>query len=195
MKDTPRAPQFSYNTAPRFCHLYLFMFTAADDSAPECEVADGCVEVRVEDDGSSSHALSKKIAELKSELRQVKKQNRSLLKAKARQEGRISKLFKPDQLKALSRVNMRGVHWSSHTVKKALQLRFACGAAGYKVILIQQYPLPSERTLQRRLQNIPFEPGVLTNVFEMLERKVKEMKDKENICCLILDELSLTQQV
>lgn len=149
----------------------------------------------MDDNVQGEDEISSKIAELKSELRRVRKQKMNLLKAKARQEGRISRLFKPDQLQALSRVNMKGVHWSSGTVKKAFQLRFACGPSGYNVLLKHQYPLPSARTLQRRLQNISFEPGVLTNVFDMLEVKVKEMNDNEKNCCLTLDELSLSPGV
>lgn len=148
-----------------------------------------------EDEGARPVMSKNKVEELRSELKKVKRENRRLFKAKARQEGKISRLFRSDQLKAMSRVNMRGIHWSSSTVKKAFQLRFACGSAGYKVLLQQHYPLPSERTLQRRLQNIQFEPGVLTNVFDMFEVKVKEMNDMEKTCCLTLDELSLTAGV
>ena len=167
------------------------MLAEAEDGDPEC---DGRGD-NTDNDGARLDVNSNKVAELKSELRKVKKQKIGLLKAKARQEGKISRLFRSDQLQALSRVNMRGVQWSSATVKKAFQLRFACGASGYKVLLKQHYPLPSERTLQRRLQNIPFEPGVLANVFDMLEVKVKEMNNCEKTCCLTLDELSLTAGV
>lgn len=83
-------------------------------------------------------------------------------KLKLKQESRTAQIFGKDQLNAMSRRAMNGVQWSPATVKKALQLRFSCGSAGYKVLLKQHFPLPSERTLQRRLQNISFQPGVLT---------------------------------
>lgn len=89
---------------------------------------------------------------------------------------------------------MKGLKWSSYTVKKALQLRFACGSSGYKLLLQQHYPLPSERTLQRRMESVPFESGILREVFDYMQLKVKEMKEEERLCCLTLDEMSLTSK-
>ena len=68
---------------------------------------------------------------------------------------------------------MRGIRWSSATVKKALQLRFACGATGYNLLLKQQFPLPSLRTLQRRMETVLFEPGILNQVFEYLAPSIE----------------------
>lgn len=62
--------------------------------------------------------------------------------------------------------------WSEETVRKALQLKFACGRTGYQLLLDQGQPLPSLATLQRRVKNIDFESGLLTNVFQMLKLKV-----------------------
>ena len=90
---------------------------------------------------------------------------------------------------------MRGVSWSAVTIKKALRLRFTCGSTGYKTLLQQNHPLPSERTLQRRLENIDFKPGVLKDVFAKLKIKVDAMKDEERLCCLTLDEMSLTSKL
>ncbi len=38
----------------------------------------------------------------------------------------------PDELRFLKRKSMQGSCWSTETVKRALQLRFACGSSGYE---------------------------------------------------------------
>ena len=136
-----------------------------------------------------------RVKQLKADLRQTQKTCTKLMKAKAKHEARVSRLFGNDQLRALARGGMRGVEWSTTTVKKALQLRFSCGASGYKLLLQQHYPLPSDRTLQRRMEKVSFQPGVLGQVFDFLKLKVEGMRPEERICCLTLDEMSLTSSI
>ena len=62
--------------------------------------------------------------------------------------------------------------WSNVTVQKALQLKFACGTTGYAVLLDQGLPFPSIRTLQRRMAEMEFGSGILTEVFDLLRLKV-----------------------
>ncbi|KAG0436776.1 hypothetical protein HPB47_017763, partial [Ixodes persulcatus] len=54
----------------------------------------------------------------------------------------------------------RGNRWSNQTVQKALQVRLTCGSRGYELLKDEVLPLPSERTLQRRIEVVKFEPGV-----------------------------------
>jgi hypothetical protein len=59
------------------------------------------------------------------------------------------------------------------TIKKALRLRFACGATGYNEVLKSAgYPAPAISTLQEKLRHICFNPGVLSSVFGYLSAKV-----------------------
>lgn len=51
-------------------------------------------------------------------------------------------------------------------------VRFSCGTTGYSTLLEQSYPLPSIRTLQRRMSKISFKPGVLNHVFDFMKLKV-----------------------
>ena len=94
---------------------------------------------------------------------------------------------------ALSRKSTRGFKWSNESVKLALQIKFSCGGSGYETLLAMTYPLPSLRTLHRRLENLKFESGILEEVFDFLKIKVNAMKaDLEHECMLILDEMSIT---
>uniref|UniRef100_A0A8C4Q829 THAP domain-containing protein 1 n=1 Tax=Eptatretus burgeri TaxID=7764 RepID=A0A8C4Q829_EPTBU len=131
----------------------------------------------------------------KADLRKTGRKCKEIVKAKVKWEARISRLFGRDQLEALKRRRMRAVEWSSATVKKALQLRFACGSAGYKLLLQQQYPLPSERALQRKMEKVPFQPGVLGQLFGFLKLKVQGLLNEERICCLTIEEMSLNPSV
>lgn len=105
------------------------MLAEAEDGVPGCDAGND----NTQDEGSMSIVICSKVTELKSEIRKVKKQKSRLLKAKAREEGKFSRLFRPIQLQELSGVNMKGVQWSLPSVKKAFQLRFACGSSDYNV--------------------------------------------------------------
>ncbi|KAG0430722.1 hypothetical protein HPB47_022435 [Ixodes persulcatus] len=54
----------------------------------------------------------------------------------------------------------RGNRWSNQTVQKTLQVRLTCGSRGYKLLKDEVLPLPSERTLQRRIEVVKFEPDI-----------------------------------
>ncbi|KAH7959882.1 hypothetical protein HPB49_014652 [Dermacentor silvarum] len=55
------------------------------------------------------------------------------------------------------------------------------------------YPIPSNRTLIRRLQNIRFLPGILHEVLNVLKHKVEAMEDIEKDCVLFMDEMEISQ--
>ena len=65
-----------------------------------------------------------------------------------------------DQKTYAHRKSMQGHKWSNTTIKRALQLRFACGTSGYETLLQHGYPLPAIRTLQKRTEHINFESGI-----------------------------------
>ena len=64
------------------------------------------------------------------------------------------------------------MRWSDETIKKALQLKFACGKTGYELQLEMGMPLPSISTLHRRMKDIPFRSGILPAIFTLLRSKV-----------------------
>ena len=107
----------------------------------------------------------------------------------------VKKFLNIDQLKLMCRGSQRGSKWSSPTVRNALQLHFACGPTGYRVLLSQKYPLPSLRTLRRSIQFVKFETGIRTEVFQFLAIKVHDMSVHERECCLTLDEMSIAAGV
>jgi len=88
---------------------------------------------------------------LKERLRKLRKENQIYDRIRIR----LREIFNEDQIKALTNQGMsRG--WSDETIKRAMRLRFTCGSVGYQEILDQNFPLPSERTLQRKMNGVKF---------------------------------------
>jgi hypothetical protein len=102
--------------------------------------------------------------------------------------------FGNDQLLAVAQGHMRGKRWADITVKKSLQLRFACGTSGYNTLLQLRLPFPSVRTLQRRMESYEFRPGIQHQTMDLLQLKVQHMDFKDKYCVLTLDEMSITPQ-
>lgn len=71
----------------------------------------------------------------------------------AMQQRSMKKIFRDDQVWALTRRSTKGMAWSTETVKHALHLRYSLGSSGYQELLRLGYPLPSTRTLQGRVQH------------------------------------------
>lgn len=79
------------------------------------------------------------------------------------------KFLNEDQKKVMTRKTSRGCVWSEKTISTSLQIKHACGTAGYELIRSLSYPLPSNRTLIRHLQYIHFLPGILHEVFDVAQ--------------------------
>lgn len=58
------------------------------------------------------------------------------------------------------------------------------------------FPLPSIRTLNFHLQNLSFQPGILTDVFRLLKMKLRPSSEYfETDCILTLDEMELKKSI
>lgn len=133
-----------------------------------------------------SHRI--KFKKLENEIQSLKRADEHHIGTKL-----LKSILNPDQIEALKRKSTRGMKWSNSTLKKALKLKFSCGNSGYEEILKQNTPLPAVRTLQRRLENLKFDSGVLNEVFEFLHIKVGLFKSEhEKDCAIILDEMTIT---
>ncbi|XP_067213764.1 uncharacterized protein [Linepithema humile] len=123
----------------------------------------------------SYNALKEKIKKLNTEkasLRQhiQKKKLRSIIK----------KVFTDDQIRALVSKSNRGYKWSENTIKKAIRLRLSCGSNGYKELLTQHIPLPSIRTLQKRLETLHFREKICEEILDILKIKVDSFEDERD---------------
>lgn len=87
---------------------------------------------------------------LKKRLKKLREENRIYDKLKIR----LGEIFNEDQIKAITNQGTSCREWSDETIKRAIRLRLTCGSAGYQEILDQNFPLPSERTLQRKMSSV-----------------------------------------
>ena len=93
-------------------------------------------------------------AQLLKTNRTLSKQNLRLRKEKQLQSDAFLNFFNKDQIEAVQKKSTRGWNWSPQTIANALKLKNVCGIAGYEEILRQRFPMPSLRTLQRRISNL-----------------------------------------
>ncbi|KAM7308369.1 uncharacterized protein ISCGN_012003 [Ixodes scapularis] len=100
----------------------------------------------------SESQMSRKIKQLENENHRLVRQAALQKTREATFRSHLHEFFTVDQLAALSRSSNRGSKWSNETVKKSLQMRSACGSLGYDLLLEGSFPLPSSRTLGRRLE-------------------------------------------
>jgi hypothetical protein len=140
-------------------------------------------------------AKTKSLDNLRKKHKAVLKKVRRLSKQSIVMGCSVGKFLNADQRKALCVRTTRGSKWSQATVKKSLQLFFSCGPTGYNALLTQKYPIPALRTLRHAMQNVKFENGILYEVFHFLSFKASSMIAEERMCCLTLDEMSITQSV
>lgn len=112
----------------------------------------------------------RKIQELSGQVRRLKRQVKKSQSDLQNFKTKVKKIFSSDQMRVLQRGNgtNRGSKWSAQTVQRSLQVLFACGPSGYKLLLSQGYPLPATRTLRKSLEGIRFDSGLLKEVFELL---------------------------
>ena len=96
-----------------------------------------------------------------------------------------------DQLKLLSKTYKKMPAWCDATLIHAYHFKFSCGYSGYTELIPQSFPLPSLRTLSRKLEGWKFESGPSEELFEFIKIKVSQIqKNIDRDCILVLDLLN-----
>lgn len=138
-------------------------------------------------------ALHKRIAELEDKLQSHKRrlsvcqrQKNAAVQEKNLLKRRVDQFLGTDQLQCMERPTMRGTPWSTPTIEKGLKIRLTCGRRGYNIVQEIGTPLPSERTLQRHLENFKFSPGILHEILPSLSIKVS-MLSIAGVCFSLAD--------
>lgn len=109
---------------------------------------------------SYKHLLKQKLSyakKLLSAKRIIKRLQKTIYSTTAFSAG-IKKVLDESQIKLLSGEFQKVPLWCNETIQKALKLKFV--------------PLPSLRTLNRRLQSIKFNSGILHEIIYFLSIKV-----------------------
>ncbi|XP_064461628.1 uncharacterized protein LOC135371568 isoform X2 [Ornithodoros turicata] len=192
LTDSPR----QYETLDSPLNHFPTLHPEPPDSPQLIETLDSCSATsHPEAAAGDQQRLLQRIAELERQCRREKKKVRKLQEEKQKFSENLSSVFNEDQLASLSRSSNRGSKWSEETIKKALQLHFSCGSTGYSNLLDQKLPLPSSRTLRRRVEAIKFNLGILDEMFSLLESKVPGLNVQQKCCVLMIDEMAIQQRM
>uniref|UniRef100_A0A147BVI5 Putative p-32 hm n=1 Tax=Ixodes ricinus TaxID=34613 RepID=A0A147BVI5_IXORI len=137
--------------------------------------------------------MMEQVSGLKRKLCALQKRIRSLEAENTNLRNGLKSYLNKDQVLRLTTKTVRGSAWSEGTVVKGLKVRLSCGSESYNVVRELVAPLPSERTLQRRLQQHKFPPGILIEMMKPLEVKVGLMSPAERHAVLMMDEIQLNE--
>ncbi|KAG8170370.1 hypothetical protein JTE90_007642, partial [Oedothorax gibbosus] len=123
--------------------------------------------------------LQKKFRRKEQEMSNLKKQ--------------LSVLFTSDQLNCMEKGYSKRMVWSDETIEKALRIYLSCNTKGYNYLRECGYPLPSQRTVQRRIQNFVLKPGISHEVLNLLKLKIASMYLKERYVSIMFDEMQIAE--
>ncbi|XP_077488967.1 uncharacterized protein LOC144099493 isoform X1 [Amblyomma americanum] len=145
--------------------------------------------------GADCDALKDEVRDLKRKLSLSQRKVSSLENENKNLRQGISDYLNDDQVTCLQKATMRGSAWSSQSIAKALKLKLACRSQGYSVARELGIPLPSERTLQRKIEGFKFVPGMLSEVIDLLRAKMGQLSGQECHAVLMYDEMQLTKSL
>ena len=107
----------------------------------------------------------------------------------------LAKILNPDSIEVLLGEKLKQNNWSFATIELALEIRYTVGFSGYELLLEKGWPLPSVRTLNRRLECMPYQPGIIQENFDILEQQVKDLSPNERKCILSYDEAAIQAMI
>ena len=87
----------------------------------------------------------------------------------------------------------KGRRWSYKEKVLAVSI-LKCSPRSY-TFLWSLFPVTSRRTLQSLLNTVQFGTGINAHVFSVLNSNVQTMSDKDRMCCLMFDEMSVREHL
>lgn len=110
----------------------------------------------------------------------------------AAMEDKLKSFLHPDQMQYLERMSEPNPYkWSNETIRFALKVKCAVGTKSYEFLRSTKYPLPSARTLRRRIEACTFAPGIQQDIIEWLGVKLQSEDAPGKPCVPSLDEMSI----
>lgn len=126
----------------------------------------------------------RRVAELESENQNLRKEV---------EENKESLSFLSEEQISNARKNPNAItQWSDAGIIKGLKLRFQLGKTGYNYLRNTKYPSPSYSTLNRRMQGIKVDFGVINSLMTLLQTKVEAMDENDRMCCMSIDEMEIS---
>lgn len=101
----------------------------------------------------------------------------------------LEKVFSKNQLEKLQ--SNKRIQWSVDEISNAIVLHNA-GPRAYRLMLKKGHPYPAVSTLRLWLRKVKIQPGILRNVFKLVQSSDFNRKDK--VCCLLFDEMKIRKE-
>lgn len=155
------------------------------------------LQMELKQERNSNKLLRDKVKEIRQQSSRIgKKKDETIVRLS--KESIYNTVFNQDQIDLIHRrvdkKNINGIRWSNKTIEKSLKYRFTCGGTGYEEIR-KTIPLPSQRTLARKIENLKFDHGILHEMLELLKYKVTDMTFQDRDCIIMTDEMSIEEGV
>lgn len=106
---------------------------------------------------------------------------------------KFQQLFSDNQLQVIDKGSCPS--WSSEDISKAVTLRCISKKCFDYVRKYLRYPLPSERTIKRRLSNIHISPGFINLSLDLLKSHANVFTDAEKDVILSYDEMKIKPEI
>nr|XP_018914630.1 PREDICTED: uncharacterized protein LOC109042384 [Bemisia tabaci] len=175
-----------------------------DNATEETSSPDGAIRVSVGPEhmnvcASADHLNGLTVDQLSERIEQLEREKSTVTRENYRLKTEITRLkattsnFNQDEIQRLA--GKKVSKWSKETVKKCLQVRFACGKTGYEFLRSQGYPLMAYSTLCERVQKLPLKCGISSKIIFLLKQKAATMKKSERQCFLSIDEMEITERI
>lgn len=137
---------------------------------------------------SENIELKKEISMLR---KRVKQQQRKIKRGAVTKQKLKPKFLTSYQTTLMYKNQQTGKHWDKETIRKAICTRAACGTRGYNFLRKSGHPLPSIRFLNKKLQSLNFESGILTDFLACLKKILEKMDPMDRRCGIFFDEMSI----
>ena len=142
-----------------------------------------------------NEVLHARINELSKKIEETSKVDQARIKTLQEREEWWKGRFGSDQIAAAQTGNSKGREWSIDSVIKGLRIRASGGSSGLKSSSVELFPLPGERTLQRRTKNVTFAPGVQHQILDAFAEELKRFDEDDFDCILSFDDCSIKSRV
>ncbi|TGZ52571.1 hypothetical protein DBV15_12225 [Temnothorax longispinosus] len=81
------------------------------------------------------------------------------------------------------------------TVEEVIKVNKKTEEIGVQAVNRKLYEKNWLKTLQRSIENISFEPGLLTDIFALLKEMGEHLDEIHKFCCLVFDEMSICEKI
>nr|ACJ50158.1 transposase [Glyptapanteles indiensis] len=145
-----------------------------------------------------------KIRDLQDKVKEMSNKNHSLQRQLRNEKGKneefrknLSQFLSADQIVRLNHNNTKFRRkWTENTIKSSLQIRMVTGCKGYEYLRCNAgYPLPSLRTLRRRIEKFSFAPGLENDIIPWLAKKVETLEGYSRNCYISIDEMQMSSKI